>query len=177
MKRFLRGTILFSLIMTILLLSACNGKKTEEPHLRIMAEGQEIQGIYYGNQHNQTREEIEKRLEKAMEGTSIKELPYIALGKKITIETENFQTEEFSVFDYILTKTGKIRYDEKVVHTSVVQVNNGKATITLVPNFAVNLSSNSEDYEPGKTTRGFVIRANIEGSSFAFAFILRADAH
>lgn len=176
MKRYLRGYILFSLVLTVLLLSACKGKKIEEPHLKIVAGGQEIQGIYYGNKYNQTREEIEKKLKKVMENSNLEELPYVALNKIITIEAENFQTEEFTIYDYILTKTGTIRYNEKVVQTSVVLVNEGKANITLLPNPAVSLSSNSEDYLPGKTIRCFLIRTNIEDSSFAFAFILRTDA-
>lgn len=177
MNRYLRGCLLFSLLVAVLLLPACTGKKTEEPHLKIVAGEQEIKGIYYGNQYDQTSEELEKRLEKAMEGNSWEELPYVALKETITIEAENFQTEEFTVSDYILTKTGAFRYDEKVVQTSVVPLNDGKATITLSSNPAANLSSNSEDYEPGKTIRGFVLRADIEGSSFTFAFIVRSDAN
>lgn len=175
MKRYLRSYMLFFLVLTVLLLSACRGK--EEPHLKILAGKQEIQGIYYGNQYNQTREEIEKRLKKAMENKSLEELPYVSLNELITIEAENFQTKELAVFDYILTRTGTIRYNDKLVQSSVIPVNEGKATMNLSRNPAVNLSSNSEDYLPGKTIRCFVIRTDIEGSSFAFAFILRTDAN
>lgn len=177
MKRYLRGYILFSLVLTVLLLSACKEKKTEEPHLKIVAGEQKIQVIYYGNQYNQTREEIEKRLRKVMENNSWEELPYVSLNELITIEAENFQTKELAVLDYILTRTGTIRYNEKSVQASVVPMNEGKATITLSPNPAVNLSSNSEDYLPGKSIRCFVIRTDIEGSSFVFAFVLRTDAN
>ena len=55
-------------------------------------------------------------------------------------------------------------------------MNGGTATITLSSHPAAFLSSNSEDYEPGKVIRGIVVRADIEGSSFAFAFIFRTDA-
>jgi hypothetical protein len=150
---------------------------TQEPHLKIVAGEQEIKGIYYGNQYDQTNEDIEKGLEKAMEDNSWEKLPYVALNEIITIEAENFVTEEFTASDYILTKTGSFRYDEKVVQTSVVPLKEGKANIALSSNPAANLSSNSEDYEPGRTIRGFVLRANIEGSSFTFAFIVRTDAN
>ena len=178
MKRYLKGYILLiSLILTVLLLSACTGKMTQEPHLKIMAGEQEIRGIYYGNQYNQTKEEIEKRLKKVMEDNSWEELPYVALDEIITIEAENFQTEEFKVSDCILTKEGAFRYDERVTQTSAVTVKKGKADIVLSANPAASLSSDSEDYKPGNTIRGFVLRADIEGSSFAFAFILRTDAN
>lgn len=177
MKQYLRYYMIFSLILTVLLLSACKGKKTEEPQLKIVVGTQEIQGIYYGSQHNQTREEIEKRLKKVMEDKSWEELPYVSLNEKITIKAENFQTDELEVFDYILTRTGTIRYNEKSVLTSVIPVNEGKATITLSTSPAAYASSNSEDYLPGNTIRCFIIRTDIEGSSFAFAFILRTDVN
>jgi type I restriction-modification system DNA methylase subunit len=168
--------MLFSMILMVLLISACKGEKTEEPHLKIDAGNQEIKVIYYGNQHNQTKEEIEERLKKVLEENSWEALPYVALNEKITIKTENFQTKELVITDYILTKTGAIRYDERVAQTSVVPVDDGVATMTLPRNLAVHLSSNSEDYKPGKTIRGMVIRTDINGSSFTFAFILRSDA-
>ncbi|GEM_PF-1087032 len=177
MKYQLRGCILFSLVFSVFLLSACKGKNIEEPSLKIMAGDQEIEAIYYGNENNQTREEIEKGLKKYMEEKSFEDIPYVALNEKITIETKNFKTKEFKVFDYILAKTGAIRYNDKVVQTSVVEVKDGKATITLLPNPASMLSSDISDYGPGKTFRGFVIRADIEDSSFTFAFILRADSN
>lgn len=176
MKRYLRGCILFSLIFIVLLLTGCNGKKIEDPQLKIVVGNEEVPVIYYGNQHNQTGGSIETRLKKAMENNSWEELPYISLNEIITIKAQNFQTEEFAVFDYILAKNGTIRYDEKSVQTLVVPVNAGKATISLPSNLAVNFSSNSADYLPGKTIRCFVIRTDIEGSSFAFAFIFRTDA-
>lgn len=176
MKRYLKGCILFSLVMSVLLLSACKGESRQEPHIKITAGGQEIQGIYYGDRYNNTREEIEKRLKNVMENKNLEELPYIALKERITIEAENFKTKDFKVFDYILTKDGAIRYNEQVEQTSIVPVNMGKATIILSANPSASLSSNSEDYLPGKTIRCFVIRAEINGSSFAFAFILRTDA-
>lgn len=177
MKEYLKGYILLFLILTVSLLSACAGKMTEEPHLKIVSGEQEIRGIYYGNQYNQTNEEIEKRLKKVMEDNSWEELPYVALNEIITVEAENFQTEEFKVSDCILTKEGAFRYDERVTQTSVIPVKEGKADIVLSTNPAASLSSDSEDYKPGNTIRGFVLRADIEGSSFTFAFILRTDAN
>lgn len=175
MKRYFRGCMILSLIFTVLLLSACKEEKTEEPQLKIVVGEQELQGIYYGNQHNQTREEIENKLKKVMESKSWEELPYVSMNEIITIKAENFHAEELEVFDYILTRTGMIRYNEKSVLTSIIQVDEGKATITLSTNPVAFASSNSEDYLPGRTIRCFVIRTDIDNSSFAFAFILRTD--
>jgi len=111
-----------------------------------------------------------------MEGTSAEKIPYVALGEEIAIKSENFQTEEFAISGYILKGNGEIRYAEKMAQTSVIPVNGGTAAITLSSHPAAFLSSNSEDYEPGKVIRGIVVRTDIEGASVAFAFILRTDA-
>lgn len=177
MKAYSKSYILLFLVFTLLLMTGCSGQKMEEPSIKIVANNEEIKAIYYGNKYNKTNEEIETKLKSAMEGKDLEDLPYVSLNEKIIVEAENFQTKEFEVFDYILTESGEFRYDERTVQTSVVSVNNGKATITLSNNFASSLSSNSEDYLPGKTIRCFVIRADIDDSSFAFAFILRTDAN
>lgn len=175
MKAYSKSYILLFLVFTLLFMTGCSSKMMEEPSIKIVANNEEIKAIYYGDKYNKTNEEIETRLKSAMEGKTLEDLPYIALNEKIIIETENFQTEEFEILDYIITETGEFRYDEKTVQSSVIPVNDGKATITLSPTFITNLSSKNKDYLPGKTIRCFVIRADIEGSSFAFAFILRTD--
>jgi hypothetical protein len=100
----------------------------------------------------------------------------VPIGEEIVIKAENFETEEFSIYDYILNTNGEILYEEKMTQTSELAVENGEANISLSSHPAAFLSSNSEDYEPGKTIRGLLVRADINGASFAFAFILRTDA-
>lgn len=174
-KKGLRNCGLLLLILVVLLLPACKGQATEEPQLKVTAGEQVLRVIYYGDRYNESREEIDKRLRQVMEDTSVEELPYVPLDEDIIISAENFQTENFSISDYILKENGEIRYQEKVAQTSVIRVNDGTAAYTLTSHSAVFLSSNSEDYEPGNVIRGIVVRADIEGASFAFAFILRTD--
>lgn len=178
--RFISGISLL-LILTVLFLTACGGQSSEEPQkkqeprLKVTTGGQELKVIHYGDRYNETREELDKRLKQAMEGKSVDEIPYIALDDEIVITAENFQTEEFSVTDYILREDGAIRYDERVAQTTVLSVTDGAAAFDLSSNPASMLSSFSGDYEPGKSIRGFVVRADIDGAPFAFAFILRTD--
>jgi len=175
-KRYLRSCTLFFLVLMVMFLPACKGQATEEPHLKVMTGEQELRVIYYGDRYNESREEIDKRLRQAMEDTFVEELPYVPLEEEIAINAENFQTEEFSITDYILKENGEIRYQEKVAQSSVIPVEGGAAAYTLTSHPAAFLSSNSEDYEPGKSIRSIVVRADIEGSTFAFALILRTDA-
>jgi len=178
-KKQMKSGSLFLLILVVLLLNACSGQATgqamEEPQLKVSAEAQELRVIYYGDLYNETREEINKRLMQAMEDTSVEELPYVPLGEDIIINAENFQTEEFSLTDYILKENGEIRYQEKVAQASEISMNDGEAAYPLTSHPAAYLSSNSEDYKQGEVIRGIVVRADIEGSSFAFAIILRTD--
>lgn len=173
-KRLRSCTLLF-LVLMVMFLPACKGQATEEPQLKVSAGAQEFRVIYYGDLYNETREEINKRLMQAMEDTSVEELPYVPLGEDIIINAGNFQTEEFSISDYILKENGEIRYQEKVAQTSEIPMNDGEAAYPLTSHPASYLSSNSEDYKQGEVIRGIVVRADIEGSSFAFAIILRTD--
>lgn len=176
-KGFFRGGILIFLILGVALLAACGGQtKTQEPQLTVTAGDQELKVIYYGDRHNETRDEINRRLRQAMEGVSLEEIPYVDLGEEITIKAENFKTEKFAISDYVLKDNGEIRYQEKTAQKSEIQVTDAAAAFDLNSHPAVFLSSYSGDYEPGKTIRGFVVRSDIDGASFAFAFILRTDA-
>lgn len=184
-KRHLKHCGIFLLVLSILFLPACKGQATEEPRLKVTAGEQELRVIYYGNQSNETREEINKRLKMAMEETSVEELPYVPLDSVITLEAENFRTEEFSLSDNILNDNGEIFYREDTALTSVVPVKDGMAELSLPVHPVVFLSSvhpaspqtsDGENGEPEGTIRGIVVRADIDGTSFAFAFILRTDA-
>lgn len=177
MKRYLRGCLLLCLLFTISLMTAYNSKNTEEPRMKILAGGQEIQVIYYGDRYNKSIEEIEKNLVKFMKNGDLEALPYIDLTEIITIVAENFETKKYTISDYILTTTGTFRYNTKSVLTSVVPVNYRKSTMVLTRNPSASLSSNSYDYMAGKSIRCFVIRTDIDGSPFTFAFILRTDAN
>lgn len=175
MKKHIRSYTLLFLVLMVMILPACKGQAMEEPQLKVSAGAQELRVIYYGDLYNETREEINQRLMQAMEDTSVEELPYMPLGEDIIINAENFQTEELSLTDYILKENGEIRYQEKVAQTSEIPMNDGAAVYTLISHPAAFLSSNSEDYEQGEVIRGIVVRADIEGSPFAFAIILRTD--
>lgn len=166
-------------------LPACKGQVTEEPRLKLTAGEQELRVIYYENQSNETREEINKRLKMAMEETSVEELPYVPLDSVITLKAENFRTEEFSLSDNILNNNGELFYREDTALTSVVPVKEGIAEFSLPEHPAAFLSSvhpaslqisDGENDEPDGTILGIVARADIDGASFAFAFILRTDA-
>lgn len=176
MKKHIRNCSLLLLILVVLLLPACKGQATEEPQLKVTAGEQELKVIYYGDRYNESREEIDKRLKQAIDETSGEALPYVPLDEEIIINAENFQAVEFSITDYILKENGEIRYQEKVAQTSAIPVEGGVAAYNLTSHPAAFLSSNSEDYEPGKVIRGIMVRADIEGSSFTFGFILRTDA-
>ena len=178
-KIYLKNCAFFLLIAAVLLLLACKGQVgqvKQEPQLQVAAGEQDLKVIYYGDRHNESRKEVNKRLKQAMEGILAEEISYVPIGEEIVIKAENFETEEFSITDYILKENGEIRYDEKVAQTSVIPVNDGAVSFPLPSHFAAFLSSDSEDYKPGKTIRGFVVRAEIDDAPFAFAFILRTDA-
>lgn len=175
MKSHLKACTLLLLIMAVSLLSACEGKKTEEPQLKIKAGNKKIQVISYGNQQNQTREGLGKMLDKAIKGKKLENLPYVTWNEEITIEAENFQTKEFTVSDYALNKVGTFYYDDIVKNNYVVSVSEGRGIMNLSTNPLAAFSCSISDHLPGNTIRGFIVRTDIEGSSYTFAFVLRTD--
>ncbi|MDX5474744.1 MAG: hypothetical protein LPK00_04325 [Bacillaceae bacterium] len=101
------------------------------------------------------------------------ELPYIALNETIHIEVSNLNGKELVIEDYILNKNGSFKYADGVVESYTIPLTNGKASFKLQTNGAEFFSSNSDDYLPGNTIRGFIVYSE---STTLFSFVLRTDA-
>lgn len=162
-------------VMVTLALSAC-GKGTPEPNLTITIGDQSIKPIYYGDRYNESREDIERFLDFPFENATWEELPYVALGEEVVIESTNFDTDSFTVEDAILKQDGTFKYNEKSTVVYDVEVVDDIAKFDVPGHAAAHLSSNSEDYKPGHTIRAFVLRAKIDKADFAFAFVIRTNA-
>ena len=170
-----RYAVLIVYVMMVLALSAC-AKATPEPSLTITIGDQSIKPIHYGDRNNESREDIERFLNFPFENATWEELPYFALGEEVVIESTNFETDLFTVEDAILKQDGTFKYGEQSTISYEIEVVEGIAKFQLPDHFATSLSSNTEDYKPGHTIRAFVIRAKIDKSDFAFAFVIRTNA-
>jgi Zn/Cd-binding protein ZinT len=97
MKRYLRGCLLLCLLFTISLMTAYNHKNIEEPRMKIIAGGREIQVIYYRDRYNKSIEEIEKNLVKFMKNGDLEDLPYIDLNEIHNIRLYSYNNWNLSL--------------------------------------------------------------------------------
>ena len=159
----------------ILLFLTQSGKATPEPSISIISGDQIIKPIYYGDRYNETREDIERFLDFPFENSTWEQLPYVSIGDEVVITLENFEAEEFKIYDDLLAQDGTFLYSEKSTTEFDLNVENGEVRFTVPSNPWVHLSSNSESYEPGHVIRAFTIRTEINKSKFAFAFVIRTN--
>ena len=158
-------------LMVLLVLTACSIDSSEdEASIKILAGNQEIHAITYDGEDIQTIKEFEEIHHMELKNNSWDDLPYIPLNE--TIEINNLNVTELVIEDYILNKNGNLKYAEDVVESYTIPVSNGKASFKLQMNGAEFFSSNSDDYLPGNTIRGFIVHSN---STPIFSFILRTD--
>lgn len=100
-------------------------------------------------------------------------IPYVKLGETIQIEFNNTVTNTYQLKDYILKEDGTPKYEEKTIKTTNIKFDKGIGSFVLNENIWVNFSSNSKDYEPGKTIRGF--RLICEDIDKEYVFIIKTD--
>lgn len=172
-KAFIAISILF--IGVVLLIWSNSGQIIEEPSIEISVGGQSVKPIYYGNMYNESREDIERFLSFPFENDSWEDIPHVSIGDEVVITLKNFDTEEFTIYDDLLTDQGKFLYTDKASNVFSIKPENGEVRFEIPPNLSLFLSSNSDSYQPGRVFRAFTLRAEIHESDFAFAFVVRTN--
>lgn len=152
-------------------------KLQEPPDVTIKVDDQVIKHEVGINDWNKTRLNKENTFITIMK--QYKEMvPYIKLGKKVSIEFKHNPPDSLGVLDYVLWEDGTEKYGH--VEIVPVRLEDGKYVFDLNRNFATMASSNSEDYKPGRTLRGFkafCLWKNKElDNACEYGFIIRTDA-
>ncbi len=167
-------------IVIVLTLTTCGNtiKMSEPPPILITAGSTKIEYVVGLNLWNGA---IYDRLDTfylIMKEDSDIEVPYINLGEIIQIESMGKVPDTIELKDYILNEKGEIKYTAKEVIEMPIQFTDGKGNYKLNPHEAALLSSNSKDYEPGKTIRGFKLTCSW-GDKYQceYAFIVRTDPY
>ena len=177
MKKTFAVLAIIALVVIVIIITFLKGgpSATPEPKISVMIGEQVIKPIYYGDRYNQTRDEIERFLDLPFEDGSWEALPYVELGDEVVIRFENFEVGRITISEDLLNQEGKFLYDDRSTQTYDVEVEDREIHFELKSNWAVHLSSNSESYKPGHVIRAFVIRAEVNRSNFAFAFVIRTN--
>lgn len=171
---YIGGIVLLFVIGISTILNGFGGGK-EEPHMQLTCGDHELQTLYYGDRYNEERMDLEKGFSRVLNEKTWKDLPYVHIGEEIIIDLKNYDVDMFTVYDYILTKDGKIAYQEAVTLKYQVDVNReGQGVLRLNPN--ASLLKDDDQREEGHVIRGFILRTTIDGSDFAFGFVVRTDS-
>ena len=175
------GFCIFLLILIMVLVTACGNVSSENPpDITVTAGDQSIHYQIGMNQWNGAvydREESFTYIAKTVEG----DFQYIPLNETITIKFSKDMPDQYALYDYVLDKDGSVKYKNgfgaELKEEIDIRFSDKKASFTLLSNPAAMLSSNSEDYLPGETIRGFKLRCKwSNGNDCEYAFIISSDA-
>lgn len=149
---------------------------TEPPEIIIMADDTQIGYVVGLNKWNRAVYDRENTFETIMKEESKIEIPYIKSGTIIEIKVKGRVPDTVELRDSVLNESGVIKYTTREDITIPFTFSNRKGAFMLEMNPAVFLSSNSEDYLPGKTIRGFRLTCSWGDNQCEYGFIIRTDA-
>ena len=161
--------VLMLLTLIFLTLSAC-GEDSEEPMLSIKYKDETLHYIEYGNLHNKTQEDIEKRLKEYMIGRRFEDLPTIPLDEDIILENENFDVESYEVYDYVLDQKSNIVSDFDTESYTVEKLEKKKSSFKLLD--IIKTGSYDAYKVDDRNIHCLLIKCKIEKSDFVFAVLL-----
>ncbi|MEK4509024.1 hypothetical protein [Paenibacillus sp. FSL K6-2524] len=176
-RKQMKNLVLSSLLVVfITLLSGCNNKLEEPPEIVITTGDTEIEYVVGLNQWNGAKYDREGTFQTIMREKSASELPYIKKNAEFHIEFKGAAPDSIEMLDYVLDASGDIKYTEKEIKVVPFELENKKGSFVLDTNLATGLSSNSADYEPGASIRGFQLNCTWGENESEYAFIIRSDA-
>gem|GEM_PF-1623387 len=108
---------------------------------------------------------------------SVSNLPYVRNGENITITFDGAIPNNVTLTEYILREDGREKYNSSGKEYEIrFSGMNRRSSFVVEPNFATALSSNSNDYLPGNTIKGYRLVASWGANECEYGFIIRGDA-
>lgn len=106
----------------------------------------------------------------------ISHIPYLKLGAKITLTLPGDLPDEVRLFDHVLSRDGNVRYTHREIVERPVTIEKASISFVVSGHWATHLSSNSDDYRPGKSYRGFRLAFRYGEQWEEHYFLFRSDA-
>lgn len=148
----------------------------EPPGIEIRAAGLEIDYIVALNQWRGVVYDREDTFQAIMKDRRKTDLPYIQQGKEFVIEFNGTVPDSAELQDHILDAEGNVKYTQREIRTYPIEFKNKRGSFVLSSHPAAFLSSNSSDYEPGASVRGFRLLCRWGENECEYAFIIRTTA-
>jgi hypothetical protein len=104
-------------------------------------------------------------------------VPYAKLGETVHLKLkDDKEASSYELKEIILNKNGTFKYDSKLDRAVYINFINGSTSFNLSANTSSMLSSNTEDYKPGASLRGYRFVCKWENQIQEYAFIIRTDS-
>jgi hypothetical protein len=171
------------LVIMVSYLVGCQDMKNtpQEPsEIMITIDNQTIDYVVGKNKWDGAVFDREDTFKTILKKDSKKVVPYIKLGKTLNIEFKENPPDTIEIFDYLLHEDGNKKYTSKEIVQIPVKLKDGKCSFDFKENPAVFLSSKYDEYEAGRTLRGFKVICrwgkNEGANECEYGFIIRTDA-
>ena len=176
MKRLLSLVLCVSLMLCGGVALASDAPLVEPPHLGVTAGDVPIVSASSADVLGGAELYIEDAFRAlAKGGIEPKRIP---LGTTITMRIDGPQPDNCRLTDYILTEDGEIKYQSDVESEPIpLAYDEEMYSFDLPVNMSAMFSSNTGDYMPGRTIRGFSVQCKWGETAHEYAFLLRTDAH
>jgi hypothetical protein len=105
-------------------------------------------------------------------------IPYVKLGETVTISFSK-EPKSYELRESLLHTDGVFTFKSQPAQQQPVTIkfHDKSATFILDENMYARLSSNSSDYKPGGTIRGFRLVCKWEGRTQEYVFVIKTDAY
>lgn len=167
MEKRYKGTlvvIIFSLLLAVAS-TACNH---DAANLDVNAQS--------GDQNIPVLEGNEQSFAPLVSGKELEEIPYIQLGSDVTVTFGGPVPSAVQVEDVLLNRDGSSKYTTGPRAVDDLVQQGSSISFKLYPHPDAFLSSDSEDYLPGRTLRGLRLTFQLDSQEFSYLLVLRTDA-
>ncbi|MDR1691874.1 MAG: hypothetical protein LBR72_00805 [Oscillospiraceae bacterium] len=109
-------------------------------------------------------------------GTGI-EKRYLPNGETIEFAFGDREPDKWTLTEHILKEGGEPKYTTETEGKDITLIlKDGRGSFVIEPNLRTALSSNSKDYLPGNTLKGYRLLCSFGPDEFEYTFIIRGDA-
>lgn len=170
-----RIAFMTAMLLICILFFGCKGEISEPPEIKVTCDGTEIPYVVGLNKWGGSAYDREDTFHTIMKAK--KDIPYIKQEKEIQIEFLGLMPDSTKLEDFVLDSNGNKKYNETVKPKTIpIKFSNKKGKFIISQNYASMFSSNSKDYEPGASIRGFRLNCKWGEDECEYAFIIRSDA-
>jgi hypothetical protein len=148
--------------------------KHSEPSSLQITVGKSVLSYVVGlNQWNESEYDREDNFKLIMKGVLASDLPLIELGETISIEFLGQVPDSTMLTECLLQSDGTQKFT--IEDTIDIDFSSGQGSFILEKNMSVAFSSNSADFMPGASIRGFRLICKWGNNECEYAFVIRSD--